>query len=172
MKKVAKTLALFVGVALLLLGALAFLPTGIVGSNNRFPHDIRRNNPSIPVMQWNHLRSMKANGFTIGSHTVGHIDCASESVERVWQELVQSKSDLERELGLARDNIILAYPYGGRQHMTPERLDLVKQAGFKACLSAYGGANVGTIDRFNVLRYGIHWEFSDQMLLFECLGIR
>ena len=33
MKKVAKTLALFVGVALLLLGALAFLPTGIVGSN-------------------------------------------------------------------------------------------------------------------------------------------
>lgn len=40
MKKVAKTLALFLGGALLLIGLLAFLPTGIVGPNGfmvRYP---------------------------------------------------------------------------------------------------------------------------------------
>ena len=56
--------------------------------------------------------------------------------------------------------------------MTPQRLELVKQAAFAGCLSAYGGTNVGTVDRFNVLRRGIHWEFSDDAFLFECLGLR
>jgi len=152
--------------------AAFFVCTGIVGSNRRFPHDVRRGYPPIPVMHWDHLRAMRASGFTIGSHSVSHINCAGEPQEKVWQELVQSGTDLQRELGLRKDEVIFAYPYGGRQHMTPERLELVKRAGYRACLSAYGGSNIGTVDRFNVARSGIHWEFSDQSLLFACLGLR
>jgi len=76
---------------------------------------------------------------------------------------------LRRELGIAEP--IFAYPYGGRNNMTSQRLELVRQAGYIACLSAYGGANVETIDSFNVLRRGINWEFSDSAFLFECLGL-
>ena len=32
--------------------------------------------------------------------------------------------------------------------MTPQRLELVKKAGYCACLSAYGGSNVAKVDRF------------------------
>ncbi len=85
-------------------------------------------------------------------------------------ELATSLADLRRELGLER--VIFAYPYGGREHMTDARLELVKQAGYTGCLSAYGGANVSQVSRFNVLRRGIHWEFSDRALLLECLGLR
>ena len=56
--------------------------------------------------------------------------------------------------------------------MSPERLDLVKQAGYIGCLSAYGGTNVGNVDRFDVRRIGIQWEFSDPAYLLACLGLR
>jgi peptidoglycan/xylan/chitin deacetylase (PgdA/CDA1 family) len=150
--------------------AAFFVSTGIVGTDRRFPHDIRRGNPPIPVMRWDHLREMHEAGFVIGSHTVSHIDCAAEPEDLVRAEMEQSREDLRRELGLRE--VLFAYPYGGRQHMTPDRLELVKRAGYVGCLSAYGGSNVGRVDRFNVLRRGIHWEFSDPAFLAESLGFR
>lgn len=150
--------------------AAFFVSTGLIGTQGRFPHDVRRGNPVIPLMDWDHLRALHAAGFVIGSHSVSHIDCAAESAERVRSELEQSRAHLRRELGLER--VIFAYPYGGREHMTGERLELVKQAGYSGCLSAYGGTNLRKVSRFNVLRRGIHWEFSDRALLFECLGLR
>ena len=149
--------------------AAFFVSTGIVGTQRPFPHDLRRGNPPIPAMDWNHLRMMRDQGFAIGSHTVNHVDCARESEDVVWSELTCSRDRLRRELGL-RD-VILGYPYGGRQHMTPERLDLVRQAGYAGCLSAYGGSNLGSVDRFNVLRRGIHWEFFDRAFMHECIGL-
>ncbi len=149
--------------------AAFFVSTGIVGSAQCFPHDARRGNPPIANMQWEHLRSMRDQGFTIGSHTVNHADLAGESEAVAWSELTRSRDDLRRELGL-RD-VILGYPYGGRQHMTAPRLNLVKQAGYTGCLSAYGGSNVGSVDPFNVLRCGIHWGFFDRAFRYECMGL-
>jgi len=149
--------------------AAFFVATGIIGTDGRFPHDVRRGNAQIPVMHWQHLREILDWGFVVGSHSASHIDCASEPEDRVRRELVDSREALRRELGIAEP--IFAYPYGGRNNMTSQRLELVRQAGYIACLSAYGGANVETIDSFNVLRRGINWEFSDSAFLFECLGL-
>jgi peptidoglycan/xylan/chitin deacetylase (PgdA/CDA1 family) len=149
--------------------AAFFVSTGIVGTSARFPHDVRRQNAQIPVMEWDQLREMQRHGFTIGSHSISHIDCAAEPAETVWNELVGSMADLRRELDLS--DVLFAYPYGGRQHMTPERLELVKQAGYAGCLSAYGGTNIGRVDPFNVLRRGIHWMFSQEAFVLECLGV-
>ena len=150
--------------------AAFFVSTGIVDTDGRFPHDVRRGNPPIPLMKWDQLRTMRDWGFTIGSHSVSHLDCAAEPEETVRAELAQSRDQLHRELGVT--DPLFAYPYGGRQHMTPQRLELVKRAGYSGCLSAYGGTNVGTVDRYDILRRGIHWEFSDRAFLFECLGLR
>ena len=150
--------------------AAFFVSTGMIGTSRRFPHDIRRGNPYIPTMQWDHLREMRDAGFTIGSHSVSHIDCATEREEVVRDELIQSLADLRRELGLSE--VLFAYPYGGRKNMTRERLELVKEAGYCCCLSAYGGVNVGKVDRYNVLRRGINWEHTDRVFLFTCLGFK
>jgi len=147
-----------------------FVTTGIINSDQTFSHDVRRGNPVIPVMNWDQVRTMRDHGFTIGSHTVNHIDCVSETQETVVQELAQSYDTLQQELGI-KDQIF-AYPYGGRHNMNDERLELVKQQGYIGCLSAYGGNNLGTVDRYKVLRKGIHWEYSDHAFLFECLGLR
>jgi len=146
-----------------------YVSTGIVGrEDGRFPHDDRRGNPSIPVMDWDQLRDLRDWGFTVGSHTVSHIDCVAEDEACVQAELLESKADLARELGVLAP--IFAYPYGGRHQMNAERLTLVRESGYSACLSAYGGSNIGRVDRWNVLRRGIHWEFADPAFLYQCLG--
>ena len=150
--------------------AAFFVSTGIVATGARFPHDVTRGNPPIPTMNWTQLRQMCRDGFLIGSHTVSHTDCAAAPQDMVWNELVASRDDLRREVGI--EEPVFAYPYGGRGNMTAERLELVKRAGYRGCLSAYGGSNIGTIDRYNVLRRGIHWEFPDQAFLFACTGLR
>lgn len=147
-----------------------FVSTGVVDSDRPFPHDIRRGNGVVPVMNWDQLRRMRSWGFTIGSHTVEHIDCVAEGERRVREELTRSRDDLVRELGPLEP--IFAYPYGGRHQMNAERLELVREAGYVSCLAAYGGSNVGTVDRWNVLRRGVHWEFSDSAFLWHCVGLR
>lgn len=145
-----------------------YVSTGIVNSDRQFPHDDWRGNGVLPVMSWDQLRELRDWGFSLGSHTVSHINCATEPEARVREELAQSQRDLNRELGT--QDWVFAYPFGGRQHMTAERLEWVKQAGFSACLSAYGGSNLARVDRWNVQRYGVHWEYSDAGLLLRCLG--
>ena len=152
------------------LPAAFYVTTGLLGTDQRFPHDVRRANDQIPLMDWNDVRDMHEAGFSIGSHSVNHIDCASEAEATVVRELAESRAALSRELGLER--VVFAYPYGGREHMTPARLELVRQAGYDGCLAAYGGSNIASVDRYNVLRRGIHWEFSDAAFLFQCLGLR
>lgn len=145
-----------------------YVSTGIVASEIRFPHDVRRGNARIPVMSWDQLRKMRDWGFTIGSHTVSHIDCVAEPEARVREELARSRDALVRELGPM--DPIFAYPYGGRHQMNDERLALVREAGYQACLAAFGGSNIGRVDRWRVLRRGINWEFSDATFLQQCLG--
>ena len=144
--------------------AAFFVSTGFIGTTREFPHDAGKVPERIANMSWDDLRDMTRYGFTIGSHTVNHVNCATESAETVRRELIESLDALHRELGL--DSVILAYPFGGREHMTPERLALVKETGYSACLSAYGGFNRGRVDRYNVLRCGVNWAFSD--LAFRC----
>jgi peptidoglycan/xylan/chitin deacetylase (PgdA/CDA1 family) len=150
--------------------AAFFVSTGMIGTQQRFPHDVKRGNPPIPTMSWGQVDELRAQGFTIGSHSVSHIDCAAAPRDAVVAELRESRDELGQKLGI-RD-VVFAYPYGGRDHMTPERLGDVKEAGYIGCLSAYGGSNVGAVDPYNVVRRGIHWEFTEQAFLLECLGLR
>lgn len=145
-----------------------FVSTGLIGTQRQFPHDVRRGYPAIALMDWGHLREMRQQGFVIGSHTVEHIDCVAESAERVKSELSASRADLERELGPG--SWVLGYPYGGRHQMNAERLQFVRDAGYVGCLAAYGGTNIGAVDRWNVQRRGVDWTFSDACFLWTCLG--
>ncbi|MGH9586442.1 MAG: polysaccharide deacetylase family protein [Acidobacteriaceae bacterium] len=149
--------------------AAFFVATGLIGTHRQFPHDVRRGNKPIPMMEWAHLVEMHKAGFTIGSHTASHLNCAEAKESRVRAELAESLNEIRSRLGV--DEVAFAYPYGGKNDMTKQRLGMVKEIGYVACLSAYGGTNVRSIDRFNVVRRGVHWEFSDTSFLWTALGL-
>ena len=139
--------------------AAFFVSTGKISVDGAFDHDLRRIGRGLPTMTWEQLREMQAAGFSIGSHSVSHLDCGTASLEQVRSELRESRNTLSTELGL--DRMIFAYPFGGRQNMTPQVLELVRAEGYAGCLSAYGGRNDGSIDPFNVRRIGISHNFSE-----------
>jgi hypothetical protein len=58
---------------------------------------------------------------------------------------------------------MFAYPYGGRDNITPPVRQLVLDLGFHACLSAYGGSNARP-DRSDIRRKGIHHDFDLESL--------
>ena len=138
--------------------AAFFVSTGMIGEQCGFPHDLSKLGKALPNMSWDQLREMQAEGFTIGSHTVSHLSCGKSDLDAVARELNSSMAHLKQELDL--DRVIFAYPYGGRDDMNPQALELVKQTGYAACLSAYGGVNRNGVDRFNVLRMGVDFRFS------------
>jgi len=84
---------------------------------------------------------------------VTHINCARVDAETLRRELTDSRDTLRSRLGIERP--IFAYPFGKRDDITPEGLAMVRELGYRGCLSAYGGANEGPIDPFGVLRIGM-----------------
>jgi peptidoglycan/xylan/chitin deacetylase (PgdA/CDA1 family) len=133
--------------------AAFFVSTGMIGTTRGFDHDRERLGRTLATMNWDHLRRMRDLGFTIGSHTVTHINCARVDRETLRRELVESRDSLRERLGVERP--IFAYPFGKREDITPEGLALVRELGYSGCLSAYGGANDGPIDAFRIRRQGV-----------------
>jgi peptidoglycan/xylan/chitin deacetylase (PgdA/CDA1 family) len=66
--------------------------------------------PDPSFLTWRQLRDLERDGFTIGSHTVRHLDLTKLSPAQTWFELRHSRQTLERRLG--RPVHSLAYPYG------------------------------------------------------------
>jgi peptidoglycan/xylan/chitin deacetylase (PgdA/CDA1 family) len=98
-------------------------------------------------------------GFDVGGHTVSHIDMAKTDTDTVRRELCESKATLEHQLGQPVQ--LFAYPFGGRQHMSPVALQLVREAGYVSCASAYGGLNPCRADAYDLKRVGISDWFAD-----------
>jgi len=96
------------------------------------------------AITWKQLRRLKAEGFTIGSHTVFHTDLTkkkegeteSDFLARITRELFESKKIIDRKL--KQDTFIFAYPYGRYDQTTAQ---LVREAGYKVAVSVRRGGN-------------------------------
>lgn len=139
--------------------ATFFVSTGLMGSEQGFQHDMSKLGRPLENMNWDQLREMTEMGFDIGSHTVNHINCGKMPLEVVKRELIESQQKLRDELHM--ENVLFAYPFGGRTDIVPEVVSYVKEIGYRCCMSAYGGVNTARgLDVFNILRAGVNYNFS------------
>jgi len=149
------------------LPATFFVSTGFMGSQHVAFWD--RDLPIQPGwMQWRHVEELAAEGFHIGCHTVTHLDMGRASIDAIRSELRLSKETLEQRVGRTID--LFAYPFGGRNNITPQSLQLVREAGFQCCLSCYGGTNGAIADAYALKRIGIaEWFETPHQLGIEIL---
>jgi peptidoglycan/xylan/chitin deacetylase (PgdA/CDA1 family) len=117
------------------LPATFFVPTGFVGADRPFDWD--RHLPPMPHLTWDEVREMADLGFEIGSHTVSHCDLGAVGLEEACRELFASRQTLMARLD--RPVRWFAYPFGGPQHLRPEYVPLIAEAGYEGAVSAYGG---------------------------------
>ena len=152
--------------------ATFFVATGFIGTGREFPHDeralaaaagtsiasIRRldTNPpdkAPPVYEkltWDDLRSMEADGFEIGSHTVNHANLGKGDESVIEREVRESLAALVA--GLGPGPRAFSFPWGKPPDIPVRALHAVKSAGYYSACSAYGGSNSRGRDVFSIRR--------------------
>lgn len=87
-------------------------------------------------MTWDEVRELQKSNFEIGSHTVTHPKLTDLSVERLRDELIQSKERIEREIG--KSVVALSYPHARYNEQVMQE---VAAAGYTKAVGSLVGVN-------------------------------
>jgi peptidoglycan/xylan/chitin deacetylase (PgdA/CDA1 family) len=114
-----------------------------------FPHDVAHGHP-LPANTPEEIRTWAAAGVEIGAHTRTHADLGAVDRDRLFEELVEAR----RELQLIAGTPIryFAFPYGQHVNLSPVAFQLARAAGYEGVCSAYGGFNFPGDDPFHLQR--------------------
>lgn len=93
-------------------------------------------NEENALMNWDEVKKLRQSGVRFGSHTRHHLNLAAIAQERVQEEVVLSRQDLETQLHETIDTF--SFPGG---HFSPEALDAVAKAGYAQACSMRKGLN-------------------------------
>jgi peptidoglycan/xylan/chitin deacetylase (PgdA/CDA1 family) len=134
---------------------------------------------SQQAITWEQLRELKADGFTIGSHTVLHSNLTTPQegedqeafAKRVHKEIFVSKQILDQKLG--QNTTVFAYPFGYYDQRT---MELVRAAGYRLAFSVDRGGNPFFSNPWSLKRDQILKEdmltFTPILKTFEKLPLR
>ena len=152
------------------LPACFFVATDFIGSSRVPPWDAVLGVASA-WMSWDEVRDLRARGFEIGAHTMNHVDLGEVHGAEAVREIVGSGRRLARELGC--DTPFFSYPFGRAEQITPSNRAAVRDAGFRCCLSAYGGTVSRGSDPFDLKRIPVSpWFLSPYQYGFEAMLAR
>src|SRR5262249_48692534 len=127
------------------LPATFFVTTEFIGSNV-VPWWDRELEIERPWMTWKHVRSLRRDGFEIGSHTRSHAELTSLSSDEARLEILGSCQDLEQQL--SSPVTAFAFPYGREKQIADHHRTIAREAGLSCCCSCDGGTNPRGGDAF------------------------
>jgi peptidoglycan/xylan/chitin deacetylase (PgdA/CDA1 family) len=150
------------------LPATFFIVSGFMGTGF-WPWWDARTGVHHSWMNWEEVRSLHRDGFEIGSHTRTHVNLGEVAGEVAWEEIYNSRTDLERQL--SAPVTLFAYPFGQREHMTEANRAMVKKAGFRCCCSSFGGINTAGSNPFELQRVPVSSWFRSVYHFGAYLGL-
>lgn len=119
-------------------------------------------------MSWHHVRELAREGFDIESHTCTHVDLGRADFDTARNELRKSFLRLANLEGSRRR--LFAYPFGGTANITEKTRVLIREEGYRCCLSCHGGVNTATANVYSLSRIPVNEEYrSGQQFGLEIL---
>lgn len=114
------------------------------------------------LLSWDEIRSLQAEGVSLGAHSHSHAHYVSLSAEGVTQDLAAMQSAFETELGMVPS--LFAYPYG---EAGLDDMDRVRAAGFVAAFGQHSGSAGSLNHLFYLPRFALNEGFggADRMRL-------
>ncbi len=111
------------------------------------------------VMTWDDVRSLRAMGMDVQSHTRTHRPLQTVPLAELSAELKGSKEDLERELG--EEITAISYPIGRSIASLDPIVAAVRDAGYKVGFTNDSGAQPlwGTLNPYDVNRLAMEPEY-------------
>jgi peptidoglycan/xylan/chitin deacetylase (PgdA/CDA1 family) len=150
------------------LSACFFIATDFIESD-RVPWWDRDAGISSEWMSWDQVRDLSAQGFELGAHTCNHVDLGVVNGDEARREITDSGARLAAEVGIGVG--LFSYPYGRRHQITETNRELVREAGYECCMSAYGGNVTAGSNPYDLRRIPIsQWHTSVYQFGFEALS--
>jgi peptidoglycan/xylan/chitin deacetylase (PgdA/CDA1 family) len=131
------------------------------------------------ALTWDQLKTMKAEGFEVGSHSVNHVNLSkklggeseNEYLARVKRELLLAKQVLDDKLN--QNTQYIAFPYG---EFSPVLLKLCQETGYRVGFSVRAGGNPFfseplTLKRNQILKKDME-SFSVKLKTVEPLSLK
>lgn len=113
---------------------------------------------STPIMGWDQARSLRRQGFTIGSHTMHHAILANESRAAQADDLRESRDVLRSRLGAGID--LLAYPNGTVADFNQPTLEGAQAAGYRGAVTTIDGWNDSDTPSWELRRFIMYPEWG------------
>ena len=124
--------------------ATFYVPTALVGGS------IDTSYGTVKVMDWDTVKALPGMGFHVGSHTKTHRTMSQVSGDEAWDEIRESKTDLEEQLGVDMEDF--AYPKGVT---TTESRRMVEEAGYARAVTVVQRSVGRATDPLLVPRVGV-----------------
>ena len=133
--------------------AVFYLVAGLVGDTSGW----MRGDPGVdlPLMDWDTVRDLEAQGCQLGAHTVTHPRLTELDAARCREELEGARERLERELG--HPPMHLAYPFGDWNAAVR---DMAAEVGYATACSTTRGMAGPTDDPLALPRITIYGHDS------------
>lgn len=106
-----------------------FVVSGYAGRTNAWGGRESPGIPTLPLMSWDALGTVAAEGVTLGAHGRNHLDLRGVPDDAVAGEMVGSASDIAAKTGVRPQSF--AYPYGG----VDQRAAAVGESHFRHCVT-------------------------------------
>ena len=152
------------------LPATFFISTHLIGSTTTPWWDAALPR-KLAWMTWDQVRSLASDGFDIGAHTRTHVDLGKVTGNIAEVEIVGSRDDIARELGAVPSHF--AFPYGQRDNLLEENRARIEAAGFRCCVSSFGGLTTRDSDPLRLNRISLSpWYRTPQQFAFEVAARR
>lgn len=138
--------------------ATVFLVTGYCGQNNQWkgqPKGI----PTLDLLCWDEIFEMSKGGIDVGVHTMNHPDLTKISIEAAREEILNSKSMIQKQLG--QEILFFAYPYGKE---TEEIKSLIRGEFYGACSTELDLATFKS-DTFSLPRIDMYYFVRNNLFL-------
>jgi len=120
-------------------------------------------------LNWGQAREMLQAGMAFGSHTHEHPMLSSLTPREQQEEIRISRKIIEEQLGIKIDTF--AYPYGVKHAFSDESVHEIRQLGYRAAFSFYGGINrLSDIQPYDIRRCDVGDSYS-MLRLRTALGL-
>jgi peptidoglycan/xylan/chitin deacetylase (PgdA/CDA1 family) len=133
--------------------AVFFLVAGRMGETSRWM--LPELGMELSLMTWDTARTLAAQGFQFGAHTVTHPRLAGLDPARCRTELTESRRQLEHELG--RPTVHMAYPFGSYDRAAQVS---AAEAGYVTACSTRAGLSTADDDLLALHRVSIYGHDS------------
>lgn len=151
------------------LPAAAFVSSGFVDTSRAFEHDVEKYPFQYENFRLADIQNWVRDGFEIGAHTVNHVNLGTCTLEETRFEIVESGAQLERMIG--QPVKLFSFPFGKMKDIRPEATDFIREAGYSALFSAYGGFVDEDTSLWDIPRIGVGEEHLPLYLLLEIEGL-